>query len=119
MLPRLSLGRIFIWSGSIATIPAGYSLCDGTKGTPDLRDRFIPGSTSLYPQGSTGGSLTHVHGFSGDGHDHSLGFGAGPILDFTSVIKDRGTTIAEIAGTTNTGSTTPPYHALPYVMEDL
>ena len=34
-------GIISMWSGSIAKIPAGWALCDGSNGTPDLRDRFI------------------------------------------------------------------------------
>lgn len=31
------LGAIIFWPGSAASIPAGFSLCDGTSGTPDLR----------------------------------------------------------------------------------
>lgn len=34
-------GTIVMWSGSIASIPAGWALCDGSHGTPDLRDKFI------------------------------------------------------------------------------
>ena len=34
-------GVIGMWSGSVASIPADWSLCDGTNGTPDLRDGFI------------------------------------------------------------------------------
>lgn len=34
-------GVIVQWSGTIATIPSGYHLCDGTNGTPDLRDKFV------------------------------------------------------------------------------
>lgn len=43
---RLPAGFIGLWSGSIATIPAGWALCDGNNGTPDLRDRFIVGAAS-------------------------------------------------------------------------
>lgn len=35
-----------IWSGSVASIPAGWQLCDGTSGTPDLRSRFVYGAGS-------------------------------------------------------------------------
>jgi hypothetical protein len=40
-------GVIVMWSGSIATIPSGWELCDGTCSItcPDLRDRFIVGAT--------------------------------------------------------------------------
>ena len=31
-------------SGSIATVPPGWAICDGTQGTPDLRNQFILGS---------------------------------------------------------------------------
>lgn len=34
-------GGIILWSGTIATIPAGWALCNGENGTPDLRDRFV------------------------------------------------------------------------------
>jgi len=34
-------GGIIMWSGTIASIPAGWSLCDGSNGTPDLTDTFM------------------------------------------------------------------------------
>jgi len=34
-------GVIVMWSGSIATIPGGWYLCDGSNSTPDLRNKFI------------------------------------------------------------------------------
>jgi hypothetical protein len=37
----LPTGVITMWSGAIATVPAGWYLCDGTNGTPDLRNKFI------------------------------------------------------------------------------
>jgi len=40
MVPR---GAIIMWSGTLASIPSGWALCDGTNGTPDLRDRFVCG----------------------------------------------------------------------------
>ena len=39
-------GMIMMWSGSIATIPSGWLLCDGTSSTPDLRNRFVIGAFS-------------------------------------------------------------------------
>ena len=48
-------GAIIMWSGSIGSIPAGYVLCNGSNGTPDLRDRFIVGSGNNYSVGSSGG----------------------------------------------------------------
>jgi len=37
------VGAIMMWAGVINAIPAGWKLCDGTNGTPDLRGRFIVG----------------------------------------------------------------------------
>lgn len=59
-------GVILMWSGSIASIPAGWLLCNGTNGTPDLRNRFIVGAGSTYAVGATGGSadaivVSHSH----------------------------------------------------------
>ncbi len=34
-------GGIIMWSGTIASIPTGWALCDGANGTPDLTDKFI------------------------------------------------------------------------------
>ena len=34
-------GGIIMWAGPISSIPAGWSLCDGSNGTPDLTDKFI------------------------------------------------------------------------------
>jgi hypothetical protein len=39
-------GMIMMWSGTIATIPTGWVLCDGSSSTPDLRNRFIVGAYS-------------------------------------------------------------------------
>ena len=36
-------GAILMWSGSSDLIPDGWLLCDGTNGTPDLRNRFVVG----------------------------------------------------------------------------
>jgi hypothetical protein len=62
-------GGIFLWSGSIGSIPAGYVLCNGSNGTPDLRDRFVVGAGSTYSVDGTGGSanaivVSHTHTFS-------------------------------------------------------
>lgn len=62
-----------MWSGSIASIPAGWVLCDGTLGTPDLRDRFIIGAGGSRSVNNTGGAETHTHGvgsYAGPSHTH-------------------------------------------------
>lgn len=52
------VGGIIMWSGSIAAIPSGWSLCNGANGTPDLRDRFVIGAGTTYAVNATGGSAT-------------------------------------------------------------
>jgi len=51
-------GGIIMWSGTIATIPSGWLLCNGSSGTPDLRNRFIIGAFS----DTTGVAYTTVTG---------------------------------------------------------
>lgn len=41
---NVPIGTIVMWSGSITEIPSGWQLCDGTNGSPDLRNRFIVGA---------------------------------------------------------------------------
>ena len=49
----IPIGCIILWSGTVSTIPSGWRLCDGTNGTPDLRDKFVIGARS-----DSGGSAT-------------------------------------------------------------
>ena len=76
-------GVIVLWSGSIGSIPAGWVLCNGNNGTPDLRDRFIVGAGSTYAVNGTGGSanaivVSHTHTASSTsvvtdpGHTHGI-----------------------------------------------
>jgi hypothetical protein len=53
IVPR---GVILMWSGAIVDIPVGWSICDGTNSTPDLRSRFIVGAGSSYTVGNIGGT---------------------------------------------------------------
>lgn len=52
------VGGIIMYDGEIADIPAGFQLCDGTNGTPDLRDKFIIGAR----QDDGGVAKTNVSG---------------------------------------------------------
>jgi microcystin-dependent protein len=101
VLAAFPVGGIILWSGSIASVPSGWALCNGSSGTPDLRDRFIVGAGSTYAVNDTGGfntvtlttaqmpththtnsvstvNLDHTHtgsGTTGDnsvGHDHGV-----------------------------------------------
>ena len=67
---RMPTGGIIMWSGSIASIPSGWNLCDGTNGTPDLRDRFVVGAGSAYAVAATGGSTSSTTSSNG-AHTHT------------------------------------------------
>lgn len=61
----IPIGGIIMWSGTVATIPANWALCNGLNGTPDLRDRFIVGARqddSGVAKTSLTGSLTQSGG---------------------------------------------------------
>lgn len=109
----VSSGIICLWSGSVASIPAGWALCDGNNGTPDLRNRFLVGAGDTYSVDDTGGNVNHTHTFTGDGHTHQLG--PGPHLQAGTDFDDD-TDSTAVTGTTNNGSSLPPYYALAYIM---
>lgn len=52
--PIFPVDGIILWWGQISTIPAGWALCDGTNGTPDLRDRFVVGAGGSRGVGAVG-----------------------------------------------------------------
>ena len=112
-------GGIIMWSG--ASVPGGWSLCDGTNSTPDLRDRFIVSSGSVYSIGDTGGvnsvTLTvdqipaHTHAIT------AINDGS-PSVPYSS---PRSASASEIdSGSTGGGQShenRPPYYALAFIMK--
>ena len=110
----MEVGIIVLWSGAIGNIPAGFHLCDGTAGTPDLRDRFVPGAGTTYNPGDNGGALTHTHTFTTTGHNH--GTEAGPPNTVKITSPDGRISTNTDSGTTFGGSSLPPYYALAYIM---
>ena len=140
-------GGILLWSGSIGSIPAGYVLCNGSNGTPDLRDRFVVGAGSTYAVNATGGSadaivVTHNHTATSTvtdaGHDHdaitqvsgSSSSGAQFANSFSGSVNTTSTQMIQTAttgitvatttanaGTSGTNANLPPYYALCYIMK--
>ncbi len=132
-------GMIMMWSGSLATIPEGWGLCDGTLGAPDLRDRFVVGSGGAYTTGAVGGSadavvVSHSHSLSidsGGAHAHSH-VGVNELQQFTQggagwASGRQGLTstaglhshsgVAATAGESGVGKNLPPYYALAFIMK--
>lgn len=48
-------GTILPFMGELSAVPKGWRLCDGTNGTPDLRDRFLMGAGLSYAPNQIGG----------------------------------------------------------------
>ena len=138
----IPVGGIIMWSGSIATIPTGWSLCNGANGTPNLQDRFIVGAGSDYVVSATGGanfvtldttqipSHTHAYAFA-QGSNGAIGEGYNGI---SNVVNQGNVTELEQSGrpdgqqlaafTANTAvsgggqahENRPPYYALAFIM---
>jgi hypothetical protein len=119
-------GVILMWRDPIVTIPAGYALCDGTNGTPDLRGLFIigaGGSYAPYAQGgsaSTGMAGSHTHTINATTESLTVGTGAvqsgvGTTV-VTSVSPQSHTHTANLVGD-HQHSSLPPYVALAYIMK--
>lgn len=51
----MPVGTILPYVGELADIPRGWALCDGSNGTPDMRDLFIVGAGKNYELYNTGG----------------------------------------------------------------
>ena len=138
--PTLPSGVILIWSGSTGSIPSGYVICDGSNGTPDLRNSFVLGAGNSYTVGQTGGStdaivVSHTHTATSvvtdPGHVHSGSFlafasgGVGPAggstINTASVNSaTTGITVGTSNATTGTSGTNanmPPYYALAYIQK--
>jgi hypothetical protein len=74
-------GIIMLWSGSSEFIPAGWALCNGSSGTPDLRDRFVVGAGPTFSALTSGGSKdliipSHTHSASASSTFNGAAFAA-------------------------------------------
>ncbi len=138
-------GGIIIWSGSVASVPSGWYLCNGSNGTPDLRDRFVVGAGSTYSVAATGGSAnaivvshnhtatstvtdpSHAHNtYPGNGTVNIGTYVAGAEVRGGTIVYNStetattgitvGTTVAS-SGSSGTNANLPPYYALAYIMK--
>ena len=48
-------GQVVWYYGNIKKIPKGWALCDGNNDTPDLRDKFVVGTSDTIKMGEPGG----------------------------------------------------------------
>lgn len=62
----MPVGTILPFIGSLSDIPSGWYLCDGTNGTPDLRDRFLQSYGTMPAMQTVEPGLPNIRGdFSG------------------------------------------------------
>ena len=127
----ISTGMIIMWSGSVATIPTGWVLCDGNNSTPDLRDKFIVGAK----QDDGGIAKSNVKGSllqTGGAHEHTLAESEMPSHTHSYTRNSNGPGAGEVTGllsfnptSPTTGATggdgahenCPPFYALAYIMK--
>ena len=81
-------GMIMLWSGSTGTIPSGWALCNGSNGTPNLRNRFVVGAGSTYAVNATGGSANAT--LVSHNHTASTSVATKTGLTGTLTLKNRG-----------------------------
>jgi len=128
------VGGIIMWSGAANQIPDGWALCNGSNGTPDLRNRFIVGAGGEYSVGGTGGeksvTLTaaqmpsHTHevygrssGYTARHNDDAevitykdQNWGDGQVANFKKINDTKS------AGSGQAHENRPPYYALCFIM---
>lgn len=141
----IPIGGIIMWSGTIANIPTGWALCNGSNGTPDLRNRFIVAAgtdtANVWGFNATTGAQTFTSSQTSVGVNSTGGRIAhqltiAELAAHTHTYSDRtneGTGGGTGGGGANTGTTTlnkntgsngsdnyhenrPPYYALAFIM---
>lgn len=110
-------GLIVMWHGALADIPVGFQLCDGTNGTPDLRDKFILGSLPGENPGATGGSRTYPHTGTNVSDHAALTHTGTNVGDHAALTHSQPTESAVKIGTSSTTGAplahTHPSHTIP------
>ena len=139
------VGIIGMWSGTVASIPTGWALCDGVAGRLDLRNRFVVGAGNSYAVNGTGGSkdaivVSHTHTGTVASHVHPgnvlktvysangsrYGQNSFPANSWNNVtgytLGNTGaaapdTVTVTAAGSSGTNANLPPYYALCYIVK--
>ena len=121
-------GQIILWYGDASKVPAGWALCDGNGGRPNLKDRFVVGAGGSYRKGDTGGAMevtltanempSHVHKVSDNQVGRatfSLRKGAEGFTYRTGY--DDANKYTESTGGGGAHPNLPPYYALYYLIK--
>lgn len=130
-LDSIPSGVVVSWYGDKANVPSGWAICDGTNGTPDLRDRFIVGAGNSYSLKATGGSdkvsLTadqngpHSHSGTTSSSQQTVVPGSDLLGTHSNNMGKWGTVnITLTTGSSGKGAAhenRPPYYALYFIMK--
>lgn len=105
-------GHIIMWEGG--AVPADWLLCDGTNGTPDMRDYFVEISGAGSEGTAAGDNTATATGTTNQqGHSH-LG---GDVNDgMTAIGGGHGGTVYHSHTISGSAAIDPPYYALAFLM---
>ncbi len=130
----IPVGGIIMWSGSVTNVPAGWAICDGFNGTPNLSGRFVLGAgagVNLAPRavGDRGGEENHaLSAAEMPTHSHSISVntvgyssswnGSAEATAAPGEGRNNGwrTWWSNTAGSGAAHNNMPPFYALAYIM---
>lgn len=120
----LPIGTVTMWYGSVATVPAGWAICDGRQvdrsdgagriATPDLRGRAPIGAGGSFVPGTQVGAGEKRIETSRDGaHIHGITGTAGQVATGVTLATTQSTEVANGGSGNNvrTATLTDPGHA--------
>lgn len=116
---------ILLWSGTIATIPSGWVLCNGSNSTPDLRNLFVVGAdaddSGVAKSTVTGSALQSSATGVMPAHTHTVGARLNTLGGANPFITGANSTPASSTiDTSSTGTGTKViavFYALAYIMK--
>jgi microcystin-dependent protein len=104
-LSILPIGTILMWFGAQANIPAGWVLCDGANGTPNLVGRYPLGAGPGVALNQQGGSWSAAVATDNQGAHSHAGATAGHALTETQMPSHlHGLVSGYISGTPQAGA---------------
>ena len=103
-----------MWNSTIASIPSGWVMCDGSNGTPDLRDRYIIGAK----QDDSGVAKTNIAGsLEQTGGASSVTSGAGNAFGTAQNFVGGNSLGVNNRGHGHPVTVIPPFFALVFIMK--
>jgi hypothetical protein len=102
----IPINTIMLWWGDFGSVPAGWTFCDGTLGSPDLRDRFVLCAGNFQAPKTAGGTPSAYPGE----HTHANTYNTYPGVVSTTVLEVHNSQ-AIYPG----DASTLPYFALMYI----